>query len=152
MRGWALLFRDSQIEVMSADPRPSNFAGIIWWLCIRLEPELNRFHFTQTETWGVFTSGTWTQIWAHLDIGLVSVNTIGAKINRRQVWQFDPGGRRLDNVVVSSLYSYLCMRFERDSAKKEKTSVPPYKNIFVPLFSRKRCIPEAGAFVIFRAQ
>lgn len=93
-----------------------------------------------------------TDLKTHLDISLVSVNTIRAQINRRQVRQFDPCGGRLDNVVGSSLYLYHRMRFERDSAKEKKTSVPPRENVFVPPFSRKRCIPETGAFVIFRAQ
>lgn len=87
----------------------------------------NRFQVTETERWGVFTSGAWTQIWAHLDISLVSVNTVRTKINRRQVRRFHPGSRRLDNVVGGSLYLYLRMRFERDSAEKKKRACRPIK-------------------------
>lgn len=84
--------------------------------------KLNRFHFTGT--WGVFTSGTWIQIWARLDIGLVSVNTIRPKINLGLVRQFDPCGGRLDGLVGNSLYLYLRVRFECDSAQTKHACRP----------------------------
>lgn len=145
MRGWALFFfcLETEIEVTSDWATPhlvwlefSKSGNHLSWsqtfkLCryhsvvVHLAWR-NRtcFHFTGTGTWGVFTSGTRTQVWARLDISLVSVNTIRVKITRRPVRQFDPCGARLDNVVGSSFYLYLRMRFERDSAQTKRACRP----------------------------